>query len=119
MEGNRVPKRKYAQLLENRCNPDIGCPEPTSSTSGLPDPNKLCATCKTIDFDEIFQEGTEKYWYFKLKASIQELAASKCALCRLFASVGSPDFGETSNARTASYHLEASSAFDEFVGHDK
>jgi hypothetical protein len=118
MGGNRVQKRKHAQLLENRCNPDSECPESMSSSSPvLPDSNKLCAKCKTIDFDKIFQSGAGKGWDFKFEASIQELATSECALCRLFASIASPDFGETSNASTASCDLEACSAYEKFVGY--
>jgi hypothetical protein len=78
-----------------------------------PETDRLCARCRTIDVEAIFQmkikmEGGS--FIVDLGASVEELKASHCDMCQLFGSISPTDFSEDGSARSERCHLRAFSA---------
>ena len=110
-----IGKRRYAQFLEHA--------EPSNQDTELavkqPKLDELCARCRVIDLQEIFQRKVQRdlgSFVMDLDSSVEELKASDCPLCQLFGSMSPSDVAKGGWKRTERCHLRVFSANRVFAG---
>ncbi|KAI0411713.1 heterokaryon incompatibility protein-domain-containing protein [Xylaria grammica] len=113
----RPNTRAYNDFLQDGVASDVA----PSDRIGVTD---LCSTCQGINFKALLSMETENLdshgsFILDLKASVQELKASTCRLCRLFASVSPSDYEDDGIARADQCHLRAFSSNAMFVGSER
>jgi hypothetical protein len=110
LASSQSKKRDYAQFLE--CKP-AASNQNMNPPVGSTEQNELCARCRAIDLDKIFQVKIRTYrgsLVADLGKSVGNLRASDCMMCRLFGSISPSDTDENGSARRQSCHLRAFSA---------